>query len=117
MPEVETESAIHKVIKEPPQAVVKFLPPLMIIVGLLLVIVFRVFSLEDAIFDNSDDLMAAIMSLGLFAGGMWIILSKGYPPDSTKYAVGGILLAAFHYMSDTIEPVLQIMKGIFGGGG
>ena len=111
------ESKIHKAIVTPPEAVVKVLPPTLLIGGLLLVILFRMFKMDGVLFEDADQFMSAIVSLGLFFGGMWVLLSKGYPPASSKYAVGAILLVAFHYMSDTVEPFLEMVKRLVGGAG
>ena len=113
----ETGSAIHKVITEPPAIVVKYFPPIMLIVGFILIFVLKVFISKDAMFEDSDQFMSALISIGLFGGGMWVLLSRGYPPESNKYAVGAILLVVMQYMSDSIEPTINVLRQFLGAGG
>jgi len=45
------------------------------------------------------------------------LLSRGYPPESNKYAVGAILLVVMQYMSDSIEPTINVLRQFLGAGG
>ena len=109
-------SAVYKAINKPPEVVVKWLPPSLLTAGMLLFLGFGVFKFGGQLFSDSDAFMSAVISLGLFFGGMWVILSKGYPPSSNKYAIGAILLVCFNYLSDAVEPALSALRGIIGGG-